>query len=48
MQDRKTRDHPPEAEDAGSDTGREVAVELAGVTKRFGEFVAVDDLTLDI
>jgi spermidine/putrescine transport system ATP-binding protein len=25
-----------------------VAVELAGVTKRFGEFVAVDDLSLDI
>ena len=48
MQDRKTREHPPEAEDAGSDTGRDVAVELAGVTKRFGEFVAVDDLKLDI
>jgi spermidine/putrescine transport system ATP-binding protein len=26
----------------------DVAVELAGVTKRFGEFVAVDELTLDI
>ena len=25
-----------------------VAVELSGVTKRFGEFVAVDDLSLDI
>ncbi len=48
MQDRKTREHPPEAGDAGSDTGRDVAVELAGVTKRFGQFVAVDDLTLDI
>jgi spermidine/putrescine transport system ATP-binding protein len=48
LQDRKTREHPPEAGDAGSDTGRDVAVELAGVTKRFGEFVAVDDLTLDI
>ena len=48
MQDRKTREHPPEAEDSGSATGRDVAVELAGVTKRFGQFVAVDDLTLDI
>jgi spermidine/putrescine transport system ATP-binding protein len=48
LQDRKTREHPPEAGDAESDTGSDVAVELAGVTKRFGEFVAVDDLTLDI
>jgi len=48
LQGRKTREHPPEAEDTGSDTGRDVAVELAGVTKRFGQFVAVDDLTLDI
>ena len=48
MQDKKTREHPPEARDTGADTGRDVAVELAGVTKRFGQFVAVDDLTLDI
>ena len=48
MQDKKTREHPPEARDTGTDTGSDVAVELAGVTKRFGEFVAVDDLTLDI
>ena len=48
MQGRKTREHPPEAGDAGSDTGRDVAVELAGVTKHFGQFIAVDDLTLDI
>jgi spermidine/putrescine transport system ATP-binding protein len=46
VQGRKTREHPPEAGEAGSD--RDVAVELAGVTKRFGQFVAVDDLTLDI
>ncbi len=43
MQD-KTTEHPQEARDAGPG----VAVELAGVTKRFGEFVAVDDLSLDI
>ncbi len=48
MQDRKTTEQAPAADDAGPDTGRDVAVELAGVTKRFGEFVAVDDLTLDI
>ena len=30
------------------DVERTVAVELSAVTKRFGEFVAVDDLTLDI
>jgi len=35
-------------EGAGQDTERTVAVELSGVTKRFGEFVAVDDLSLDI
>jgi spermidine/putrescine transport system ATP-binding protein len=48
LQDRKTREHPPETGDTGSATDRDVAVELAGVTKRFGQFVAVDDLTLDI
>jgi spermidine/putrescine transport system ATP-binding protein len=48
LQDKSTREHPPEARDTGPDAGRQVAVELAGVTKRFGEFVAVDDLTLDI
>src|ERR671922_809637 len=29
-------------------TGREVDVRLAGVTKRFGDVVAVDDISLDI
>jgi spermidine/putrescine transport system ATP-binding protein len=48
LQDRKTSEHPQETRDAGPAKGRDVAVELAGVTKRFGEFVAVDDLTLDI
>ena len=48
MQDKSTREHPPEARDNGPDGAPEVAVELAGVTKRFGEFVAVEDLSLDI
>lgn len=48
MQDRKTTEQPPGTSDARPDQGRDVAVELAGVTKRFGGFVAVDDLSLDI
>jgi spermidine/putrescine transport system ATP-binding protein len=35
-------------EGAGQDVERTVAVELSAVTKRFGGFVAVDDLSLDI
>jgi len=48
LQDRRTREHPPEARGAAPEAGRDVAVEMVGVTKRFGAFVAVDDLTLDI
>jgi spermidine/putrescine transport system ATP-binding protein len=48
LEGRRTRERPPEAGDSGRDTGRGIAVELAGVTKRFGEFVAVEDLSLDI
>ena len=48
MEDRKTRERPPETGGAERDATRRVAVELSGVTKRFGEFVAVDDLSLDI
>ena len=47
MEERHTTQRPPEARDV-RDAGRRVAVELSGVTKRFGEFVAVDDLSLDI
>ena len=45
MEKRQTRERPPRAEEGA---GRDVAVRLAGITKRFGEFVAVDDLNLDI
>ncbi len=47
MEERHIKERP-EVGDAGRDVERSVAVELSGVTKRFGEFVAVDDLTLDI
>ncbi len=45
MEDRQTTERPPRAEEQ---TGRGVAVRLSGITKRFGDFVAVDDLNLDI
>jgi spermidine/putrescine transport system ATP-binding protein len=48
LQDRKTTEQPPQAADARPNQDRDVAVELSGVTKRFGGFVAVDDLSLDI
>ena len=46
MEERRLDERPLEARDKGGP--RNVAVELVNVTKRFGEFVAVDDLTLDI
>ena len=49
MEERRISERPPqEVEDAGQDVERTVAVELSAVTKRFGEFIAVDELTLDI
>jgi spermidine/putrescine transport system ATP-binding protein len=49
VEERRISERPQqEVEDAGGDVERTVAVELSAVTKRFGEFVAVDDLTLDI
>ena len=45
MEDRQTTQRPPRAEEQ---TGRGIAVRLSGITKRFGDFVAVDDLNLDI
>jgi ABC-type sugar transport system ATPase subunit len=44
LEERSTTERPQDAPDAR----RSVAVELSGVTKRFGEFVAVEDLTLEI
>jgi len=43
LEERKTRERPQEGTQ-----GRPVAVKLSNVTKSFGEFVAVDDLSLDI
>jgi spermidine/putrescine transport system ATP-binding protein len=51
VEEGRTTERPPKSRDVrGPDRGanRRVAVELSGVTKRFGEFVAVDDLSLDI
>ena len=49
MEERRITERPPkEVEDPSQDVERTVAVELSAVTKRFGEFVAVDDLSLDI
>jgi spermidine/putrescine transport system ATP-binding protein len=49
VKERHISERPPtEVESAGRDVERAVAVELSEVTKRFGEFVAVDDLSLDI
>jgi spermidine/putrescine transport system ATP-binding protein len=45
VEDRQTTQRPPRAEEQ---TGKGVAVRLSGITKRFGDFVAVDDLNLDI
>lgn len=43
MEERKTAQKSPPVE-----AGRNVAVRLSGVTKSFGEFAAVDDVSLDI
>jgi spermidine/putrescine transport system ATP-binding protein len=49
VEERRVSERPPqEVEATGHGVERTVAVELSTVTKRFGEFVAVDDLTLDI
>jgi spermidine/putrescine transport system ATP-binding protein len=47
--DRKIRERPQEGAPEGApEGGRPVAVQLSNVTKSFGEFVAVDELTLEI
>jgi len=49
VEERRISERPPqEVESTGRDVERAVAVKLSAVTKRFGEFVAVDDLSLDI
>jgi spermidine/putrescine transport system ATP-binding protein len=44
VEDRRIQERPPEA----PREQETIAVALSGVTKRFGDFVAVDDLNLDI
>jgi spermidine/putrescine transport system ATP-binding protein len=48
LEERRTTERTPEAGEVRRGPDRGVAVELSGVTKRFGEFVAVSDLTLEI
>src|SRR5688572_8141607 len=48
VEERGTTERPPDTRADDRDPGRGVAVELSGVTKRFGEFAAVDNLSLDI
>ena len=49
MEERRITERPLESvEDTSHGVERTVAVELSAVTKRFGEFVAVDELSLDI
>jgi spermidine/putrescine transport system ATP-binding protein len=48
VEEKHTTDRPSEVEEIRRGPERGVAVELSGVTKRFGEFVAVDDLMLEI
>jgi spermidine/putrescine transport system ATP-binding protein len=48
LEERRTTERPSVAEEIRRGLERGVAVELSGVTKRFGEVVAVDDLTLEI
>ncbi len=49
MEERRIKERSPEeVESLRREPERRVAVELAGITKRFGEFVAVDDLSLEI
>jgi spermidine/putrescine transport system ATP-binding protein len=48
LEERRTTERTPEAGEVRRGPDRGVAVELSEVTKRFGEFVAVSDLTLEI
>ena len=48
MEERGTTERPPDARDPDRDPGRGVAVELSGVTKRFGSATAVDNLSLTV
>ena len=48
MEGKRVQERPPGAEKPEQSTGQSVAVEISDVTKRFGDFSAVDDLNLDI
>ncbi len=48
MEGKRVQERPPGAEKSEWSAGQSVAVEISDVTKRFGDFSAVDDLNLDI
>ena len=48
MEGKRVQERPPEAKKAERSAEQSVAVEISDVTKRFGDFSAVDELNLDI
>ncbi|MGB3633660.1 MAG: ABC transporter ATP-binding protein [Rubrobacteraceae bacterium] len=48
MKGKRVQERPPDTAGLGLSGGQSIAVELSNVTKRFGEFTAVDELNLDI
>ncbi len=48
MESKRVQERPPGTKSSERSGGQGIAVELSDVTKRFGDFSAVDDLDLDI
>ncbi len=48
MEDKRIKERPPDTAGPGQNANQSIAVEFSAVTKRFGDFAAVEDLNLDI